>query len=147
MVHFLHCGNEPSYGRTPVRTPVLQDVGIGSKFLLAHVQYQHTYLLAPETGKILSVHTNNYKCTRFTLSDPYLLGSNLDVRDLSAGDKLVSSGQALDPSECVGSIPSNGRLYYTGQGGGLQACQVSADEASSVLTPWREPRGVSPPGK
>jgi hypothetical protein len=37
----------------------IQDVGIGSKFLLAHVQYQHTYLLAPETGKILSVFTNN----------------------------------------------------------------------------------------
>jgi hypothetical protein len=91
----------------------------------------------------MSVYTNNYKCMRFTLSDPCLLGSNLDVRDLSAGDKLVSSGPALDPSECVGSIPSNGRLYYTGQGGGLQACQVSADEAASVLTPWSRAQGMS----
>jgi len=125
----------------------IQDVGIGSKFLLAHVQYRHTYLLAPETGKILSVYTNNYKCTRFTLSDPYLLGSNLDVHDLSAGDTLVSSGPALDPSECVASIPSNGRLYYTGQGGGLQACLVGADEGASVLTPWSEARRLSPQGR
>jgi outer membrane protein assembly factor BamB len=113
----------------------IQAVTIGEKFLFTHVQYQHSYLLAKDTGKILATYTNNYKCTRFTLAEPYLLGSNLDVRDLSNGDKLVSSGPALDPSECVSAIPSNGRLFYTGQGGGLQCSLVCGEEAATFLAP------------
>jgi hypothetical protein len=123
----------------------IQSVTLGDKFLFTHVQYQHSYLLAPDTGKILCAYTNGYKCTRFTLSGQYLLGSNLDVRDLSANDRLVSSGPALDPSECVSAIPSNGRLYYTGQGGGLQACQVGADEAGTITSPWRAAASQSAP--
>jgi outer membrane protein assembly factor BamB len=117
----------------------IQAVTLGEKFLFAHVQYQHSYLLAPDTGKILRTYTNGYKCTRFTLSGPYLLGSNLDVRDLSANDHLISSGPALDPSECVGAIPSNGRLFYTGQGGGLQCSLVGGDEAAAFPAPWQAP--------
>jgi len=115
----------------------IQDVAISDKFLVAHVQYQHSYLLAPETGKILCTYTNGYKCTRFTLSGHYLLGSNLDVRDMSADDKLISSGPALDPSECVSAIPSNGRLFYTGQGGGLQCSLLCGEEASVSPAPWQ----------
>jgi outer membrane protein assembly factor BamB len=125
----------------------IQVVTLGRKFLYTSVQYEHGYLLAPETGKILGVYTNNYKCTRFTLSEPYLLGSNLDVRDMSNNDRLISSGPALDPSECVSSIPSNGRLFYTGQGGGLQACQMDASEAGSFITPWREKADATPAAK
>lgn len=63
-----------------------------------------------------------YKCTRFTLSEPYLLGSNLDIFDLSdpARAGLVSTGPRLDWSECVGATVSNGRVFYTAHGGGLQ---------------------------
>jgi hypothetical protein len=48
----------------------------------------------------------------------------MDVHDLSDMNniKLISSGPRLDPSECIGTVVSNGRLYYTGHGGGLQAC-------------------------
>ena len=121
----------------------IQCVSVSDKFLFAHVQYQHSYLLAPDTGKILCAYTNGYKCTRFTLSGQYLLGSNLDVRDLSANDKLISSGPALDPSECVGAIPSNGRLFYTGQGGGLQCSLVGGDEAAMFPAPWQLPAAGS----
>lgn len=116
----------------------IQVVTLGREFLFAHVQYKHSYLLAPDTGDILCTYTNNYKCTRFTLSEPYLLGSNLDVRDLSNNDRVISTGPALDPSECVGAIPSNGRLFYTGQGGGLQCCLVDRDEAKATPILWRE---------
>jgi len=106
---------------------------IGPRFLFVHAQYNNGFLLDKNTGKILSTLTQGYKCTRFTLSEPYLLGSNMDVYDLSEMDniKLLSSGPRLDPSECVGAVVSNGRIFYTCHGGGLQACQVCGPQAPS----------------
>ena len=34
--------------------------------------------------------------------------------------KLIWSGPSVGPNACVGTILSNGRLFYTSQGGGLQ---------------------------
>lgn len=109
----------------PVREAI-QVVTIGPRFLFVHAQYRNAFLLDKESGKILKTLTEGYKCTRFTLSEPYLLGSNMDVYDLSDINniKLVSSGPRLDPSECVGAVVSNGRIFYTCHGGGLQTCQV-----------------------
>ena len=58
----------------------------------------------------------------------YLLGPNLDVIDLGNPQdiKLLSTGPRLDPSECIGAIASNGRVFYTGHGGGLQLCLAPA---------------------
>jgi outer membrane protein assembly factor BamB len=116
----------------PVREAI-QVVTIGPRFLFVHAQYRNGYLLDKGTGKILTTLTQGYKCTRFTLSEPYLLGSNMDVYDLSDVDaiKAVSSGPRLDPSECVGAVVSNGRVFYTCHGGGLQACQVCGKEAEA----------------
>ena len=96
-----------------------------------HAQYRNGFLLDKDTGKILTTLTSGYKCTRFTWSEPYLVGSNMDVHDLSQVDdiRLLSTGPRLDPSECIGAVVSNGRIYYTGHGGGLQACQVCGPEA------------------
>jgi hypothetical protein len=33
--------------------------------------------------------------------------------------------------ECIGAIASNGRIFYTTNGGGLQACLVCGDEAKA----------------
>ena len=66
-------------------------------------------------------------CCRFTLSEPYLLGANMDLIDLSDGNKLVWTGPALEPRECLGSVVSNGRLFYTAQASGLQACLTNKD--------------------
>jgi hypothetical protein len=122
----------------PVREAI-QVVTIGSRFLFVHAQYRNGFLLDKDTGKIITTLTQRYKCTRFTLSEPYLLGSNMDIYDLSDEDniKLVSSGPRLDPSECVGSVTSNGRLFYTCHGGGLQVCQVCGTEADSIASPWQ----------
>ena len=91
-----------------------------------------------ETGKILKTLASGYKCTRFTWSEPYLLGSNMDVLDLSQIDdiQLICTGPRLDPSECIGAVISNGRLFYTCHGGGLQASQVCGPEAEQMETPW-----------
>lgn len=117
----------------PVREAI-QVVTIGPRFLFVHAQYRNGFLLDKETGKILSTLTEGYKCTRFSLSEPYLLGPNLDVHDLSniSDIKLVSTGPRLDPSECVGAVVSNGRIFYTCHGGGLQVCQVYGAEAGQM---------------
>jgi outer membrane protein assembly factor BamB len=114
----------------PVREAI-QVVTIGPRFLFVHAQYQNGFLLDKNTGKILQTLTQGYKCTRFTMSEPYLLGSNMDLYDLSnAKDvKLVSTGPRLDPSECVGAVVSNGRIFYTCHAGGLQVCQAWGPKA------------------
>jgi len=121
----------------PVREAI-QVVTIGPRFLFVHAQYRNGFLLDKDTGKILKTLTQGYKCTRFTLSEPYLFGSNMDIYDVSNINdiKLLSSGPRLDPSECVGAVVSNGRIYYTCHGGGLQVSQVYGAEASSLAAPW-----------
>jgi len=105
----------------PVREAI-QVVTIGPRFLFVHAQYRNGFLLDKHSGKIITTLTKGYKCTRFTFSEPYLLGSNMDVYDLSDVDniKLISSGPRVDPSECIGATVSNGRIFYTCHGGGLQ---------------------------
>jgi hypothetical protein len=132
----------------PVREAI-QVVTIGPRFLFVHAQYRNGVLLNKETGKILTTLTHDYKCTRFTLSEPYLLGSNLDVHDLSniSSIKLESTGPRLDPSECVGAVVSNGRIFYTCHGGGLQVCQVWGTEAKQAPAPWQETAARTTPAK
>ncbi len=114
----------------PVREAI-QVTTIGSKYLFVHAQYQNGFLLDKATGKIVKTLTKGYKCSRFTLSEPYLLGPNLDVYDLSDINniKLISTGPRFDPSECVGALVSNGRIFYSGHAGSLQACAVWGEEA------------------
>jgi len=114
-------------------------VTIGPRFLFVHAQNRNGYLIDKDTGKILTRElTQTYQCTRFTLAEPYLLGCSMDVHDLSNGSRLVSTGPRLDPSECTSGVVSNGRIFYTGQGGGMQACQACGAEATSFTPPWRE---------
>jgi outer membrane protein assembly factor BamB len=119
---------------------VLQVTTVGSELLFVHAQYQQGYLLDKATGKIVTVLKTPYKCTRFTLSEPYLLGPNLDIVDLSdpRNPKLVATGPRLDPTECVASVVSNGRLYYTALAGGLQVSEVFGKEAELLVPPWSD---------
>ena len=114
----------------PVREAI-QVTTVGSKFLFVHAQYQNGFLLDKATGKILKTLTQGYKCTRFSLSEPYLLGSNLDVYDLSDINniKLISTGPRVDPSECIGAVVSNGRIFYSCHAGSLQVCELWGAEA------------------
>ena len=96
-------------------------VTVADKFLFAHAQYRNAYLMNKQTGKILYTLAKGYRCTRFTYCEPYLIGSNFDLFDLSGPPTLVSSGPQLDVLMCVGAIMSSGRLFLTTNGSGLQA--------------------------
>ena len=117
-------------------------VTIGGKFVFTHASTgKPSYLIDKDTGKILSSFDRGYACTRFTLSEPYIIGPNMDMIDASNGNKLISSGPCVDVRECVGGVVSNGRLFYTSQASGLQLCQVYGDEAASFTTPWNTTSG------
>jgi outer membrane protein assembly factor BamB len=110
-------------------------ITIGNDFLFTHVQYRHGYLIDKEDGKILGDLTKGYRCTRFTLSEPYLFGANMNIHDLSQKGKLIYAGPAIDVLQCVGGFVSNGRIFYTTNGGGLQSCLLYGREAGAYQTP------------
>jgi len=122
-------------------------ITVGKNFLFTHASTgKPSYLIDKAAGKILSIFDYGYACTRFTLSEPYLLGANMDMIDTSNGNKFVSSGPCVDVRECVGAAVSNGRLFYTSQGSGLQLCQVCGSEAASFTSAWnRVPSSLSQP--
>jgi outer membrane protein assembly factor BamB len=112
-------------------------ITIGQNFLFTHASTgKPSYLIEKDTGKILSVFDKGYACTRFTFSEPYIIGANMDLIDTSDGNKLVSSGPCVDARECVSAIVSNGRLFYTSQANGLQVSQVFGTEADSFTALW-----------
>jgi outer membrane protein assembly factor BamB len=111
-------------------------ITVGERFLFTHSQYENGYLIDKQTGKILSTLVRGYRCTRFTLSEPYLLGPNLTLFDLSHGNRVAYCGPAVDVLVCVGMFASNGRLFYTTNGGGFQVSLVYGDEAGSLSPPW-----------
>lgn len=102
-------------------------VTVADRFLVTHAQYRNAYLLDKQTGKILTTLAKGYRCTRFTYCEPYLIGSNFDLFDLSGPPELVSSGPQLDVLMCVGAFMSNGRLFLTTNGSGLQASMLCGE--------------------
>jgi len=114
------------------------NVSIGSKLVFTHPYGRKTYAIDKATGKVLSTLPMRYACTRFSLSEPYLVGTNMDLIDTSHGNRLVTTGPPIDSRECVGGIVSNGRLFYITQASGLQACQVWGPEAASFTPAWRK---------
>jgi outer membrane protein assembly factor BamB len=112
-------------------------VTVGRRFLFAHGSSGcPSYLIDKGTGKILTTFDLKYACTRFTLSEPYLVGCNLDLLDTTRGVQVASSGPCLGPRECVAAAVSNGRIFYTAQAGGLQACAVYGPEATQIRAAW-----------
>ena len=113
-------------------------VTVGERFVFVHASTrQPSYVIDKQTGKILSVFDKGYACTRFSLSEPYIIGPNMDMIDSSDGNKLVSSGPCVDVRDCVGGVVSNGRIFYTSQSSGLQVSQVCGAEAASLAAPWQ----------
>jgi outer membrane protein assembly factor BamB len=114
-------------------------ITVGEKFLFATDQFQQTYIIDKDTGELLDVRNKGYRCTRFTLSGDYLLGDNLDVEDLSdyKNKKMISSGPQVDTIECIGTCVSNGRMFYTAHGSGIQLSQMYGDEAQAFTPAWK----------
>jgi glucose dehydrogenase len=107
-------------------------ITITDQGLFAHAQYRNGYLIDKLSGKILTTLTQGYRCTRFTCCEPYLIGSNFDMFDLSRSHELVSSGPQFDVLMCVGAMASNGRLFLTTNGSGLQASMAGAAEGPAA---------------
>ena len=112
-------------------------VTIGQEFLFTHAQYKNGYILDKKTGKIVSTLAKGYRCTRFTLCEPYLLGPNMTLFDLSDQNRLVASGPVADVLLCVGAFISNGRLFYTTNGGGTQLSYTYGEEAAEIAAPGK----------
>lgn len=118
----------------PVRSAV-NVVSLGKRFLFSNASGRDGHVFDWQTGKILSRFNFGYACTRFTLSEPFVLGPNLDMIDLSQGNQLVSTGPCIDSRECVGATVSNGRVFYTSQASGLQVSLVTGADAAGGAKP------------
>lgn len=120
----------------PVRSAV-NVITIGDRYLFSNASGRDGHVFDRETGKILSRFNMGYACTRFTCSEPFVMGSNMDMIDLSKENALVSTGPCIDSRECVGATVSNGRIFYTSQASGLQVSQWAGEEAEKSVTPWQ----------
>ncbi len=121
-------------------TKAINVVTVGRRVLLVHAYGGDDFVLDKATGKVLSRFNFAYACTRFTFSEPYAIGSNMDLIDTTAGNRVVSSGPPIDLRECVGGAVSNGRLFYITQANGLAACQRYGAEAQAFHAVWEKLR-------
>ena len=63
----------------------------------------------------------------------------MDMIDLSAGGKLVSTGPAIDSRECLGAVVSNGRVFYMSQASGFVVSQTYGPASENLPAPWERP--------
>jgi outer membrane protein assembly factor BamB len=103
-------------------------VTLADSFAFTHAQYQHGTMLDLAAGKRICDLTQGYNCTRFTMAGRYLLGANMDIYDTADNNRLVTTGPAVDVLLCVGAQVSNGRIFFTTNGGGLQLPMTYGDE-------------------
>ena len=115
-------------------------ITIGRDYLFTHAQYRQGYLINKNTGKLVGGLTRDYRCTRFTLCEPYLFAANMNIHEFSPDSRLVYAGSSIDVLQCVGGFVSNGRVFYTTNGGGLQASLICGDEAEGFALPWQTRR-------
>ena len=120
-------------------TSALNVVSVGDRFIFSNALRGRGNVFDRKSGKVVSTVGHNYACCRFTLSEPYVLGANMDMIDLSDGGKLVSTGPAIDSRECLGAVVSNGRVFYTSQASGFQVSQTVGEEAQRLPAAWDRP--------
>ncbi len=117
--------------QSDVVTSALNVVTVGDNFLFSNALRGRGNVFDRETGKVVGGVDHNYACCRFTMSGSYILGANMDMIDLAADSKLVSTGPAIDSRECLGAVVSNGRIFYTSQAS-AQATAVNTSEATTT---------------
>ena len=128
-------------------TSALNVVTVGEKFIFSNALRGKGNVFDRQSGKVVSSIGHNYACCRFTLSEPYVLGANMDMIDLSQAGKLVSTGPAIDSRECLGAVVSNGRIFYTSQASGFVVSQTFGPASKILPAVWERPgeRGASAP--
>jgi outer membrane protein assembly factor BamB len=120
-------------------TSALNVVTVGERFIFSNALRGRGNVFDRQTGKVVGGVGHNYACCRFTLSEPYILGANMDVIDLSDGGKLVSTGPAIDSRECLGAVVSNGRVFYTSQASGFVVSQTYGEGSQKLPAVWERP--------
>jgi outer membrane protein assembly factor BamB len=120
-------------------TSALNVVTVGERFIFSNALRGKGNVFDRQTGKVTSSIGHNYACCRFTLSEPYVLGANMDMIDLSQEGKLVSTGPAIDSRECLGAVVSNGRIFYTSQASGFVVSQTYGAAAKELPAVWVRP--------
>ncbi|HCN77165.1 MAG TPA: hypothetical protein DIT13_08235 [Verrucomicrobiales bacterium] len=117
-------------------TSALNVVSVGERFMFSNALRGKGNIFDRETGKVSYSILTNYACCRFTMSEPYVLGANMDMIDLSQEGKLVSTGPAIDSRECLGAVVSNGRIFYTSQASGFVVSQTYGPESKDLPPAW-----------
>ena len=117
-------------------TSALNVVSVGEKFIFSNALRGKGNIFDRDTGKVSYSILTNYACCRFTLSEPYVLGANMDMIDLSKEGQLVSTGPAIDSRECLGAVVSNGRIFYTSQASGFIVSQTYGPESKDLPPAW-----------
>ena len=120
-------------------TSALNVVSVGKKYIFSNALRGKGNVYDRETGKVIDTIGHNYACCRFTLSEPYVLGANMDMIDLSKDGKLVSTGPAIDSRECLGAIVSNGRIFYMSQASGFVVSQTFGPDSKNLPAVWERP--------
>lgn len=117
-------------------TSALNVVSVGERFMFSNALRGKGNIFDRATGKVSYSILTNYACCRFTMSEPYVLGANMDMIDLSQEGKLVSTGPAIDSRECLGAVVSNGRIFYTSQASGFVVSQTYGPESKDLPPAW-----------
>lgn len=117
-------------------TSALNVVTVGEEFVFSNALRGKGNVFDRKTGKVVNSIGHNYACCRFTLSEPYVLGANMDMIDLSKDGKLVSTGPAIDSRECLGAVVSNGRIFYMSQASGFVVSQTYGAAAKELPAVW-----------
>ena len=120
-------------------TSALNVVTVGERFIFSNALRGKGNLFDRQTGKVVSSIGHNYACCRFTLSEPFVLGANMDMIDLSDNGKLVSTGPAVDSRECLGAVVSNGRIFYMSQASGFVVSQTYGPVSQTLPAVWERP--------
>lgn len=120
-------------------TSALNVVTVGDQFIFSNALRGRGNVFDRQTGKVVGGVDHNYACCRFTMSGSYILGANMDMIDLAAGGKLVSTGPAIDSRECLGAVVSNGRIYYASQASGFIVSQTYGADSKKLPAVWERP--------
>jgi outer membrane protein assembly factor BamB len=117
----------------------LNVVSVGERFIFSNALRGKGNIYDRKTGKVYAGIQTNYACCRFTLSEPFVLGANMDMIDLSADGRLVSTGPAIDSRECLGAVVSNGRIFYMSQASGFVVSQTYGPDSQNLPAVWQRP--------
>ncbi len=120
-------------------TSALNVVTVGEQFIFSNALRGKGNVFDRKSGKVVSSIGHNYACCRFTLSEPFVLGANMDMIDLSNDGQLVSTGPAIDSRECLGAVVSNGRIFYVSQASGFVVSQTYGKASKDLPAVWERP--------